>query len=111
MLILTTFHAQAKYTDSFIVKVKDRSIQVTSPPKKIDIVSVIIENETLDKIISQLKTKDKVIKRFVLQPEGKQVIQVDLTKTGTLYYVPLSPPSQEVVLKFAQGPYEVPEKD
>lgn len=114
ILVLALFsiiNAQAaKQAHSFIVEVKDRSIKVTSPSKKLDVVSVVIKNDTFDKIISVLKSKDKVIKRFVLQSQGEQVIEVDLRNNQTLYYVPISPPFESVELKFKQRPYEVPEK-
>lgn len=100
----------AKYTDSFIVTVKDRTISVSSPEKRLEVVSVIIENETLDKIISQLKTDKKVIKRFVLNPQSKEVYQVDMRSVEKLFFIPIAPPFQSVELKFKQGLYEIPEK-
>ena len=99
-----------KHTKSFIVELKDQSIKVTSPPKKVDIVSIIVKNGTFDKIISVLKSENKVLKRFVLKAQGKEVIQVDLQKTKKLFYVPISPPSESVELKFKERPYEIPEK-
>ena len=112
MLILVLFSLStfSSYTGSFIVEISDRKIKVTSPLKKIDIVSIIIKNTTFDKIISELRSDKKVLKRFVLKPEGKEVIQVDYSKLKKLYYVPVAPPFESVELRFEQKPYEIPEK-
>ena len=102
--------SMGKYTESFIVDVKDRSISVTSPLKKVDNVSIIINNKTLDKIVSELRSEQKVLKRFVLKPEGKEVIQLSLKGIKKLYYVPIAPPFEAAELRFEQRAYEIPEK-
>lgn len=102
--------AFGKYADSFIVDVKDRSIKVTSPLKKVDVVSIIVVNHTFDKIISEIRSGKKILKRFVLKPEGKEIVQVDYRAFKSIQYISIAPPFEEVELKFSQRPYEVPEK-
>jgi len=97
-------------SEAFIVQVKDRSIRVTSPKKKSKIVGIIIKNETFDKIISELRSESKVLKRFVLQPQGSQSLQVETTNLKHLYYVSVAPPFQAVELKFSERAYEIPER-
>ena len=63
--------AHAKFSGSFIVEINDLSIRVISPKKKQKTVSVIIQNNTLDKIVSELKTGNKVFK--TLCPQVKKV--------------------------------------
>jgi hypothetical protein len=109
-LLMISYPAFSQFTDSFIVDVSDRRIKVTSPLKKIDIVSIIIRNRTFEKVISELRSDKKVLKRFVLKPEGKEVIQVNFSKVKALYYVPVSPPFEAVELMFKQRPYEIPPK-
>jgi|TARA_Y100001936_G_C15513132_1_gene379006 hypothetical protein len=99
-----------KFTGSFVVEINDRTIKVTSPLKKLDTVSIIVKNNTLDQIVSELRSEKKVLKRFVLKPEGKEVIQVDYSKVKTLFYVPVSPPFEAAQLRFSEGPYEIPPK-
>ena len=99
-----------RYTEAFIVEVHNQSIKVTSPLKKVDAVSIIIKNNTFDKIVSELRSETKVLKRFVLKEQGKEVLQVDYSKTKALFYVPVAPAFEAVELKFEQGPYEVPAK-
>lgn len=108
--ILLTQAVYGQYTDSFIVDVNDQSIKVTSPLKKTETVSIIIKNNTLDKIVSELRSEKKVLKRFVLRPEGKEVIQVNYSKVKTLFYVPIAPPFEAAELRFERRPYEIPEK-
>ena len=98
-------------TDSFIVDISDQKIRVSSPAKKMSVVSIIVRNQTLDKIISEIRSEDKVIKRFVLKGDGKEVIQIDFSKVKKLYYVPVSPPFEAAELKFSQRPYEIPPQD
>lgn len=109
--LLFSLNLYASYTDAFIVEVTDRKIKVTSPKKKMKIVSIIIKNTTFDKIISEIRSDQKVLKRFVLKPEGKEVIQVDYSKVNKLYYIPVAPPFETVELRFEQKPYEIPEKN
>ena len=110
IFILFFPNAYAKFSQSFIVDVNDQHISITSPLKKTDVVSIIVKNNTLDKIVSELKSNDKVIKRFVLKPEGKEVFQVKLEGVKKLEYVPIAPPFESADLRFEQKPYEIPEK-
>ncbi len=95
-----------------MVEVNDRSIKVTSPLKAKKFVSIIVENKTFDRIVSEIKTDKKVLKRFVLEaaPKGKQVIQVKWKDIKKLYYVPIAPPFEAAELKLAKNPYEIPKK-
>lgn len=111
LLLLLPTITLGQSTESFIVEISDQKIKVTSPSKKIDVASIIIKNETLDKIISEIRSEDKVIKRFVLKSQGKEVIQIDFSKIKKLYYVPMSPPFESAELKFSQRPYEIPPKN
>ena len=112
MTLLLSVNAYAKYTKSFIVKIGDRVTKISSPDEKLDVVSIVLDNETLDKIIGQLKTSEnKVIARVTLNPESKEVVQVDMRRVDRLYFVPFSPPGEAIELKFSQEDYEVPEKE
>ncbi len=109
-LLYITHNAFSQFTDSFIVDINDQSIKITSPLKKADVVSIIIKNNTLDKIVSEIKADEKVIKRFVLKAEEKEVFQVKLKGVKRLEYVPVAPPFESADLRFEQKPYEIPEK-
>ena len=111
LTLVLCLNSWAKNTDSFVIEMNDQGMAVTSPSKKLETVSIIIKNNTLDKIISELRSKKKVLKRFVLKANGKEVLSVNMKKFDTLYYVPLSPPFEAAQLKFKQKVYEVPKKE
>ena len=83
---------------------------MTSPKVKEDIISIIVVNKTLDKIIAQIRDKQKVLRRFTLKREGKEVIQVKATHISGLSFVPIAPAFEEVELNFKAEPYEIPQK-
>ena len=99
-----------KSTAAFIVELNENKIRVTSPKTKTKIVSVIVKNQTFDKIRAELRSRDKVLKRFVIKSKAKEVYEVDYSKAKSLSLVPISPPFETVLLKFSKGPYEIPEK-
>lgn len=99
----------SQYSNSFIVEIDERKIRVTSPKSKDKIVSIVFINKTLDKVISELRTDDKVLKRFTLKREDKQVLQIDIKSIKKLIYVPIAPAFESVELKFKKEPYEIPE--
>lgn len=110
LLFIFVSHAFSKTSDSFIVEIGDQNMVVTSPAEKKDNVSIIVINNTLDKIVSELKTDKKVLKRFVLTPNGKEVSSVNMKSTDTLYFVPLAPPFEAAKLEFNKKTYEIPAK-
>lgn len=110
-LIFFISSAYAKNTNSFIVELNDQGMAVTSPSEKLETTSIIIINNTLDKIVSELRTEKKVLKRFVLRPNGKEVLSVNMKESDVLYYVPISPPFEAALLKFKQKVYEIPKKE
>jgi len=100
----------AESSEAFIVNIYEDRIRVVSPKKKMDIVGVIIKNNTFDDIRSEISSEKKVLKRFVLKSQDSESIQINYSQLKTLYYVSIAPPFQAVELKFSQRPYEIPEK-
>ena len=103
--------AQKSY-ESFFVKVEDQKISVVSPKERKKIVTIVVQNETFDKIFSEIRTENKTLKRFALQPSGKKgstyTLTVDFTQAKKIFYVSIAPPFQEVPLVFSERNYEVP---
>ena len=108
---MTNAFAQKSY-ESFIVNVNDENITVTSPDKKKKVATIVVKNNSFDKVVSEIRSDDKVLKRFTLFPSGKKgssfTLTIDFDKVGTIYYAPIAPPFQAVPLKFSKGGYEVP---
>lgn len=102
----------SKTNESFLVTVGDRKISVVSPEKPVKIVTIVVKNDTFDRIISEIKTDSKTLKRFTLEPSGKKgavySLTVDISKTSGLHFVSIAPPFQEVPLAFSPETYEIP---
>lgn len=112
IILPTLVYAQKSY-ESFIVKVHENKIAVTTPNKKKDnIITIIVENKTYERIVSEIKTDKKVLKRFTLEPEGVRganfSLTVDFSKIKNLFYVPISPPFQAAPLDPKGKNYEIP---
>ncbi|MBG60212.1 MAG: hypothetical protein CMJ16_07125 [Peredibacter sp.] len=102
----------ARTSESFLVTVEDQRIGVIAPKNAVDTATIVVKNKTFDKVISEIKTPDKVLKRFTLFPSGMKdstfTLTVDFSKAKKVYYAPISPPFQEIPLEFSKGSYEVP---
>tara|TARA_Y100001960_G_C14325508_1_gene657472 strand:+ start:222 stop:575 length:354 start_codon:yes stop_codon:yes gene_type:complete len=112
ILLLPLIAYAEKSYESFIVKVEEEKISVITPKKNKDIVTIIVENKTFERIISEIKTDKKVLKRFTLEPEGQKganfSLTVDFSKVKNLFYVPISPPFQAAPLNPKGKNYEIP---
>tara|TARA_B100001971_G_C18268008_1_gene596133 strand:- start:66219 stop:66572 length:354 start_codon:yes stop_codon:yes gene_type:complete len=112
ILLLPLIAYAEKSYESFIVKVEEEKISVITPKKSKDIVTIIVENKTFERIISEIKTDKKVLKRFTLEPEGQKganfSLTVDFSKVKNLFYVPISPPFQAAPLNPKGKNYEIP---
>lgn len=110
MISSTNLVAKQK-SQAFLVTVKNQSIEVVSAQKKEKSVSIVVINKTSENIVSQIRTVDKVIKRFTLKARSQKSIIVETKNIDTLYYASIAPPFQSIELKFNKGPYEIPEKN
>lgn len=110
-LVLSVSSFASQNSEAFLVTIKNMSIQVISPAKKIDTVSVVIKNDTSEKLIGELRSETRVLKRFSLAPLSNKTLLVNMKNEKQLYYVSVAPPFQAVALKFNERPYEIPEKN
>lgn len=105
-------YAQESSYESFLVKVAEDKVKVITPKTKDKIVTIIIENKTFERIISEVRSDKKVLKRFTLEPEGNRganfSLTVDFSKVDKLFYVSVSPPFQAVPLELKGKNYEIP---
>lgn len=113
LLFLLTLNVYAKKSyESFIVEVKEEKISVTTPGKAQKITTIIVQNKTFERIISEIKTDKKVLKRFTLEPEGTKganfSLTVDFSKVNKLFYLSVSPPFQAAPLDPKGKNYEIP---
>lgn len=106
---LTSF-AEVK-GEGFIITITDRRIGVISPTVKRHLYSVIVENKSLSEQVGKFVLGDKILK-FISLPSGKSgVVEIENKTKNDIFYVPVSPASQEVPLIFGKKAYEIPPKE
>lgn len=99
-------------TDAFMVRIFDERVVVTSPIKKKKDINVIVENKTLNKIVGKVETESGVVLGFVsLMPKKFQSVSLKERGSEKVYFIPLSPSFQKVILKFNNKVYEIPPKE
>ncbi len=98
-------------SQSFRVQIFHDYVKVTSPPKYIEKLSVILENNTLVDILGKVvNSKQKVLAHVRIPSQKSRSVQVRVKSTDRLYFVPISPPFQSVELIFSRDAYEIPPK-
>jgi hypothetical protein len=97
--------------DAFIVTAYNNKFKVLSPRKKLKEISVIIENQTLVKLIGQIISNDGSVHAMITIKPGKhKSVDLKFSKGVNYYFVPLSPSFQKVILDFGKEVYEIPSK-
>lgn len=109
-LIAFSLKAQVK-TDGFVIKIKDRSVEVFSPEKQIQIFSVLVENDSLSDQIGKFMVGHKNLTYVSIPSKKSEVVEIKNDGLATVVFVPLSPASQEVSLHFGKKAYEIPTKE
>lgn len=95
---------------SFIIKVTPKRIHVSSPNKVKKKVSVIINNESHTNLYGKVVEEGGAFLKYVAIPKKDfETVNISGFKTSKNYYfIPLSPPSQELLLKVGADSYEIP---
>jgi len=98
------------HNPSFILKLSDSGISVSSPEKKMKLFSVIIENKSLSDQVAKFVSGTDNLKFVTIEAGKSQTIEIENKGTQPVFFVPMSPSFQEVELKFGKKTYEVPPK-
>lgn len=86
-------------------------VVVLSPDKMGETLSVIIENQTLSKLIGKISNQNEKILSSVSIPANKtRSFSLSVNKSDQFFFTPLSPAFQEVPLILGSQPYEIPPK-
>ena len=97
-------------TEAFILRVHHGHLSVETPKLEREKVSVIVENKTISNMKAKLASSIENMNFFSIEPGASVSIEVVYDSRKKLYFVPLSPPFEDVELKFNDGYYEVPQK-
>lgn len=95
---------------SFIIKITPHRILVDSPNKVEKNTSVIITNDSLTDLYGKIVDSRGALVEFVAIPkkEFENVTIKGFKKKQSYYFIPLSPPYQELELKVGNDSYEIP---
>lgn len=97
---------------AFHVKVFDKKIKVISPSHNdfndFEDVHLIVENKSLGKLLGKVNTFYMAIKSNDFQSISLEDLGVE--RGERFFFVPLSPPFQEVELVLGRRSYEIPPK-
>jgi hypothetical protein len=96
-------------SDTFMITVFDNYYKVVSPPKREKKFTAILENKTLSTLVGRYQNNEGKVLAYVSVEAGKfNTTQLDFEVDEKLYFVPLSPSFQEVVLEVGKEAYEIP---
>lgn len=93
----------------FVVSAFDDRFKVISPEKFRTPMEVVVENNTLVRLVGKVMVNHKANAGFVSIESGKYTkIMANLKKGDILHFIPLSPAFQEVELIVGNKNYEIP---
>jgi len=105
---LSSVHAYEK-SDAFIIRAFDDRFKVLAPAVFMPELNVIIENKTMLPLVGKLQTlRGRVLKNTHLKSKGFMAEKLIVKKHERIFFVPLSPPGQEVELIIGKKSYEIP---
>ena len=97
--------------DTFLITVYDDHYKVVSPPKREKQFTAIIENKTLTALVGRYQNHQGKVLKFISVDAGKfNSTQLNFELDEKIYFVPLSPSFQEVLLEVGKEAYEIPPK-
>ena len=98
-------------THAFLVTIFDQKIRVVSPARHSPHIHVILKNETQNKVIGRVQTKEGRVIDYVNLVQGEiRSVALGHIRQKSIFYYPLAPSFQAVELVPGRSTYEIPEK-
>ncbi len=97
--------------ESFNIDLHDGTVKIVSPAKETNTVGFIITNHTLSDLRGKISTEDKDLNFFSIKSQKTRTFDLKPRKGQRIYFVPLSPPGQEIELVASRKAYEIPPKN
>jgi len=97
-------------TYSFIIQVTPSRIKVSSPNEINGKFSIIINNDSLSNLYGKVEDEGGKLVKFVAIPhKGHETVNISgASALKNYFFIPLSPPYQELKLVVGQDSYEIP---
>lgn len=110
LLISFSLFAQEK-VDTFIIRMFSNRVVILSPENVGKEVTVIIENNTISKLIGKIvNQKNEIILSISVLGNNSSNYVLRAVENDKYFFIPLSPSFQEVPLIIGARPYEIPPK-
>lgn len=110
IMISGPLFAQVK-TDTFIIQIKDRSMNILAPEKKREFYPVTVENLSLSDQLGKFTVQGRLLKYIKVKPGKSETVEIENKSAAPVVFVPVSPAFQEVELTFGKKAYEIPSKE
>ncbi len=112
ILIATPALQAAERADSYIIRAHSDHYKILAPAKQTKVLSIIIENKMLVNLVGRIETDKGRVITFVRIDAGKdKSISVNnYSSAEKIYFIPLSPAFQKIMLKIGEKTYEIPPK-
>ena len=99
-------------TDAFVVRLFADRTKVLAPSSFSKNMNVILENKTLVNIVGKIVNHTRNKTEFIAIEAGKRSSKRIKGREGDIvYFLPMSPPAQKIVLKYGANSYEIPPKE
>jgi hypothetical protein len=109
ILLKSSLSYSYENAEAFMVYLLEDRVKVLSPKNYHKNQSVIIQNKTLTKVIGKIRNESgRVLKYVNVLPGEFKSVEVVIAKGQSIYFVPMVPSFQEVILSFGKRSYEVP---
>ncbi len=111
LLFLPFLSIAMVHSESFIIEMRDRSLNIVAPRVARNLFSVIVDNKSLSDQIGKFTIEGKIVK-YVSVPSGKTAtVEIENKTKSLVTFTPVSPAFQEVELKFGKKAYEIPSQE
>ena len=97
-------------TETFVIKIHDRSMIILCPDKMKKTFTVLVENQSLSDQIGKFTVKGKLLKYVSVKSGLSEPVEIENNSSSNVVFVPVSPAFQEVELIFGKKAYEIPSK-
>jgi hypothetical protein len=108
LLLFPTIGLAMSKSETFIIQIQDRSINVVSPDKKRSLFSVIIKNGSLSDQVGKFTAEGKIIKYVSVRSGETETVEIENKTKSSVTFIPVSPSFQDVQLIFGKKAYEIP---
>lgn len=111
LLLLPTLSYATEVAKAFVIKIQDQTMSVSTPDKRSDLFSVLVQNESLSQQVGKFMVNGKILKLVSIKSGMSETVEVENKTQSPVVFIPISPAFQETELIFGKKAYEIPSKE